>query len=163
MWTQAWPTLQIDQLNRSLADLETLVRSSEPFDPASVQLSKFLVVRTCGYLEQVVEICCQSYLKSKSDPRSSSFGSSWFGRGTNPWPDALVTLVGRFDQEWADQLSCLMDQDDELLKRELAYLVDRRNKISHGLSEGVGMRKALDLVPRARVVSGWFVDKFDPR
>jgi hypothetical protein len=41
-------------------------------------------------------------------------------------------------------------------------LVDRRNQIAHGLSEGVGIRKALDLKITACEVADWFILRFNP-
>jgi hypothetical protein len=143
--------------------LEELVNSQDPSEPASAELSRFLVIRTCGYVEQSVDECCRSYLKSKSDPRSASFGESWLGRGANPNPDSLIKLVKKFDRAWAEDFETLLSQEDELLKRELAYLVDKRNRISHGLNQSVGQRKALDLVPLSRQVTRWFITQFDPR
>lgn len=163
MWNVSWPSHALISLSNSLGSLEALVQSQDPSESVSAELSRFLVVRTCGFIEQSVEESCRSYLKSKSDPRSAAFGESWFGRGANPRPDSLVALVQRFDSEWAKELETLLNGHDELLRRELEFLVDKRNRISHGLNQGVGQRKALDLVPRAREVVKWFVDRFDPR
>lgn len=126
-------------------------------------MARFLVVRACGFLEQVIEECCRALATSKASPRISSFATSWLGRGFNPTPDRVVGLVRRFDSTWALELETLLGQDDELLARELSFLVDRRNKIAHGLSEGIGARKALDLVSASRAVADWFVQRFDPR
>jgi hypothetical protein len=157
--------LEIVNLRVSLNALERLVKDSNPTrgDDIDSALARFLVIRTCGYLEQVVDICCKSYLKSKSDLRSSSYGASWLGRGRNPSTDALVSLVRRFDGAWADELHQLLSDDDERLGRELDFLVDRRNKIAHGLNEGIGIRKALDLVEPAVTTGEWFITKMDPR
>jgi len=165
LWNSAWPSLEIVNLRVSLNALERLVKDSNPTrgDDIDSALARFLVIRTCGYLEQVVDICCKSYLKSKSDLRSSSYGASWLGRGRNPSTDALVSLVRRFDGAWADELHQLLSDDDERLGRELDFLVDRRNKIAHGLNEGIGIRKALDLVEPAVTTGEWFITKMDPR
>ncbi len=150
---------------RSLEALELLVRSAnaDRGDDVNSALARFLVIRTCGCIEQVVEECSKAYLKSKSDTRSASFGSSWFGRGRNPSRDALVSLARRFDPKWGDELEDLLNANDELLGRELAFLVDRRNKIAHGLNEGTGVRKALDLVSTANEIANWFIVTMDPR
>ena len=161
----AWPTLEIQNLEKSLTGLHDLVnaqaRSAE--DEVLRALSRFLIIRSCGFLEQVSEECCRAYLASKADPRSSGFGGSWLGRGRNPSPGNLVELVRRFDAAWADELEDRFNQDDERLRREVSFLVDRRNKIAHGLSEGVGVRKAMDLVLVAIEVTEWFILRLDPR
>jgi hypothetical protein len=165
VWTGAWPPLEIDQLDNSLKLVEALVRSPERDRPDEVTaaLARFLVVRTCGYLEQVIEVCCRSLIISKSAPVIASFGGSWLGRGTNPAPEKLAALAGRFSSAWADELDELLNKDDQRLRREIALLVDRRNKIAHGLSEGIGSRKALDLLDPAREVADWFILRLDPR
>ena len=165
MWTGAWPSLEITNLARSLNDLGTLVRASnrERGEDVDAALARFLVVRTCGYIEQVVDECCKAYIRSRSDPRCAAFGASWFGRGRNPNNEALVSLVRRFDSGWATDLENLMNENDEFIARELAFLVDRRNKIAHGLNEGVGIVRALNLMSTAELVTTWFVTTMDPR
>lgn len=161
---ESWPTRQMLNLDRSFKELERLVKdlpvSEEPEKAAA--LSRFLVVRTCGFLEQMVEKSCVAYLESKSDFRSASFSKSWFGSGANPTPVKLIKLVSKFDPTWSSELEDLFKSDDELLLREISFLVDRRNKIAHGVNEAVGMKKALDLVGHARVVASWFTEKFRP-
>lgn len=70
--------------------------------------------------------------------------------------------MGRFDDAWADELNDLLNDNDEYLKRELEFLVDRRNKIAHGLSEGITVRKAIILFDAAQDISDWFVAQFRP-
>lgn len=161
----AWPSLEIHNLERSLAGLHDLVEAhARTADDDVVQeLSRFLVVRSCGFLEQVTEQCCRAYLGSKSDPRSAGFGGSWLGRGRNPSPSQLVELVRRFDAQWGAELEDELNADDERLRREIGFLVDRRNKIAHGLSEGIGAGKAMELALVAMEVTDWFIRRLDPR
>lgn len=164
MWHESWPSREIQNLNRALGLLECLVKDQASADDPDVAsaLAKFLLVRTCGHVEQIVEQCCRAYLQSKSEARVASFGENWLGRGANPRPEKLINLVQRFDVVWSQELSELLHDNDELLSRELSFLVDRRNRIAHGLNEGVGVRKALDLVAPAIEVSEWFILRFDP-
>ena len=126
-------------------------------------LSRFLVIRACGFLEQILEECSRAYFLSKSERRVYSFGVSWLGRGMNPSPERLISFVNRLDPAWASELREMLDADDQHLSRELSLLVDRRNKIAHGLSEGIGARKALDLVSAVTETASWFILRFDPR
>ncbi len=155
MWKEAWPSLRITHLEVSLAALEAVLqrvaRSTD--DDSTGALARFLVVRSCGFLEQVTEECCRSYLLSKSEARAAAFGGSWLGQGRGAHPDNLVGLVSKFDSQWAEELTNLFENNDQELRREISLLVDRRNKIAHGLSEGVGTRKALDLAQYARLVT----------
>jgi len=142
----------------------SLVQNPPPDQPDEVSraLARFLVVRTCGYIEQVVDRSCVAYIQSKSSAKVTSFGHSYFGRGANPSPDKLIAVVRRFDAGWATDLETTFNADDHRLSREVSFLVDRRNKIAHGLSESLGATKALSLVPVAHEVAKWFLDTFDP-
>jgi hypothetical protein len=165
LWKEAWPSLRISSLEDSLSALEALVRrvGKSTDDESAGALTRFLVVRSCGFLEQVTEECCRSYLLSKAEKRAAGFGGSWLGQGRGPHPEQLMALAGRFDSQWADELRQLLDDNDQKLRREVSFLVDRRNKIAHGLSDGLGTRKALDLSQHAREVADWFILRLDPR
>ena len=164
-WTGAWPSLEIVNLRDALNNVVKLVDRPTHGQPDDVSraLSRFLVVRACGFLEQVAEECCRSFIDSTTIPQVSAYGASWLGRGASPTPDHLVALVRRFDGTWADSLDAFLRTNDELLWREIAFLVDRRNRIAHGLSEGITGRKALDLAEYSAQVADWFVNRFDPR
>lgn len=56
----------------------------------------------------------------------------------------------------------MLAEQDELLHRELSFLLDRRNKIAHGHSEGITVRKALDLKRVAVQIADWFILRFNP-
>lgn len=165
MWSGAWPSLAISNFDTALTGAEILVVSPPSGQPDEVTraLTRYLVVRTCGFLETVVDECCIAFIGSKSSPAVAAYGASWLGRGANPTPGRLVGLVGRFDGAWATELQSLFDADDERLKREVAFLVDRRNKIAHGQGEGISGRRALDLAASAREVTDWFIRRLDPR
>lgn len=164
MGTMAWPSLHIVNLERALDDLEHLVDAPPHDQPDEISraMARFLVVRTCGFIEQVIEESCRAYMISKATPAVARFGSSWLGRGMNPSPERMIALVNRFDTVWGTELEDLLKADDEFLARELAFLVDRRNKIAHGLNEGIGARKALDLKSAAVSVTDWFILRFNP-
>ena len=165
MWTEAWPSLTIVNMKRSLRTVVALVEHPQPAWPDEVTsaLARFLVIRSCGYLELVVDEACKAYMVSKSTRQVSSFGASWLGHGGNPSPGHLVSLVRRFDSAWAAELQAFFDADDEALKREISFLVDRRNKMAHGASENTGTAKALELTVHAQSVADWFIRRFDPR
>ncbi|MEV6644540.1 HEPN domain-containing protein [Amycolatopsis sp. NPDC051371] len=165
MWSTAWPSLVIVNHRKTLSAVEVLVQkpASDQADEVGNALSRFLVVRACGYLEAVTEECCGAYTESKSSPKVALYARSWLGKGRNPWPSALIELVQRFDQDWASELSGFLAEDDDYRKRELSSMVDKRNRIAHGAGEGVTATKALTLTKVAVEVAQWFVTRFDPR
>lgn len=165
MWDGAWPSLTIMNYRRTLDGVRAMVESPFPDQPDEITraLSRFLVVRACGYLEVVADECCASYARSKSSSRVADYSRSWLGRGRNPSPGSLIDLVRRFGQDWAEELAEVLTKDDEYMKRELSSLVDRRNKIAHGAGEGITASKALALTKVAEEIADWFVARLDPR
>lgn len=159
-----WQAVEIHRYRQSLGELYQLVRVPEHDRPDAVNaaISRFLVVRTCGYLEQAVDLSIRAYIESKSHPTVSAYGHSWLGSGMNPSPDKLLRLVRRFSAEWENELKHLLDDDDEFLKREISFLVNRRNLIAHGQSETVGAVKSMALHDAALRVAQWFIERFDP-
>ncbi|WP_285663342.1 HEPN domain-containing protein [Actinorhabdospora filicis] len=127
-----------------------------------VWLTRFFVVRICGYLEQVVYEVTREHVRQKSGGRIQDFSLTWLEKTRNPSKANLLDLVRRFGVDLWEDLSRLLDSNDEELSRELAFLVDRRNKIAHGLNEGVTESKALALKGAAERVAAWFIDALKP-
>ena len=155
----------ITNFQRSIDESRQLVEHPAPdqSDEVTQALSRFLVVRTCGFLERVTIECSAAYVRSKSSPRVAAYGASWLEGGRNPSPDHLIELVGRFDSAWGSELRALLDDDDQRLRREISFLIDRRNKVAHGMAEGINARKALDLLAITLEVTDWFIRRLDPR
>jgi hypothetical protein len=162
---QTWPSLRLSNLERSLARVAILVEhpSQDEADDVTRALSRFLVIRTCGHLERTAQECCRAYVENKSFGRVKDFSHSWLKRFDNPTPDRLLELVGRFDNSLKGELEALFDENDGELRREIGLLIDKRNAIAHGENEGIGSRKALDLLNYSRAVTDWFIRNFDPR
>lgn len=159
-----WPPLEVTQLHQKLHALAEMIQDLMRRDEEEVanELARLLVVRSCGYLEQAIEICTREHLTARAAPTARSFAASWLGKGANPHPDFLIKYANRFDASWGEEIEHMLWADDELLKREISFLVNRRNKISHGASEGVGVRKALNLLEYADQLSDWFIEKLNP-
>jgi hypothetical protein len=160
-----WPTSSVLNLKSSLDELAEIVDEVSREGDADREvawLAKLLVVRSCGYLEQVMLDVGRELTQAKSGGRVRSFSLSWFPSHRNPSPDHLLEWVGRFDPAWSFELREILEAEDEKIHRELALLVDRRNRISHGLNEGIGVRKALDLNETAVTIADWFVLRFNP-
>jgi hypothetical protein len=74
----------------------------------------------------------------------------------------LIEKISWVDSEWGEELSAYLRQDDEYLWRELNFLVDRRNKIAHGQSLGLGTVKAGALAAVSLIIGDWIAQRFDP-
>lgn len=160
-----WPSLRLGNLERSLSRVAALVEHPSPgeTDDVTRALSRFLIIRTCGHLERTVQECCRAYVENKSFGRVKGFSHSWLKRFDNPTPDRLLELVGRFDPSLKGELESLFEENDGELRREISLLIEKRNAIAHGENEGIGSRKALDLLDYSKTVTDWFIRNFDPR
>jgi hypothetical protein len=160
-----WPPLQVTAVWQKLEELGALLQDQlrkSDSDLVAGQLARLLVIRSCGYLEQVVFEVARAFVFERSGGRVRTFAHTWIPEGRNPSPSFLVEWVGRFDASMATELEQILAADDERLSRELYFLVDRRNRIAHGLNEGVTPRKALDLKNISNEVADWFILKFNP-
>jgi hypothetical protein len=161
----AWPSRRLMNLDRGLRRVAQLVEhpAAGESDEVTRALARFLIVRTCGHLELTVHECCLTYVRSKSFGRIKDFSESWLKRVENPTPDRLLELVGRFDLSLKADLLELFERNDGELRREISFLVGKRNTVAHGESEGIGPRKALDLLDYSKLLTDWFILSFDPR
>jgi hypothetical protein len=160
---QIWPPWEVTSLKYKLDDLASLVDNPSAFDPDVLPwMSRMLVVRSSGFVEQTAREVCRAHVKTKSGGLVRTFAMSWLEQSKNPSPDNLCDLVGRFDRSYQDDFMDLLEHDDQRIRRELAFMVDRRNRIAHGLNESVTRDKALLLCSVAIEVSDWFVLRFNP-
>lgn len=159
-----WPPAELLRSKNALDQLTEAVAERPPHrtDDEHIWLTRFLLMRICGYLEQVTYETARSYVQAKSGGLVRSFAMSWLTRTRNPSSDNLMTLVGRFDSTLVDDLKALLDADDQRLHRELSLLIDRRHKIAHGLNEGVTPSKALSLKADAEIIADWFFRNLKP-
>src|SRR5438034_3271720 len=122
----AWPPIQVSRLREALEELGSSVASMR--DPEVLPwLTRMLVVRSSGYIEQTSREVFWGYIDTRSGGLVRTFGQSWLAKSRNPSPDNLLEMIGRFDYNLRSELEELLEFDDQRLRRELAYLVDRRN------------------------------------
>ena len=157
----AWPPIQVSRLREALEELTSKVTSMRDVETLP-WLTRMLVVRSSGYIEQTSREVFYEYMGTRSGGFVRAFGQSWLAKSRNPTPENLLEMVGRFDYNLRSELEELLEHDDQRLRRELSYLVDRRNHIAHGLSEGINRDKALSLKDVALELSDWLVLKFNP-
>ncbi len=144
--------------------MRTVERAVADRAPAEVLswLARLLVVRTSGCLERSTHEIVRGFIAGKSGGQVRTFAHSWLERSRNPSPEALVSILGRFDMNLQRDFEQLLDEDDQRLRRDLSFLVSRRNAIAHGLNEGVGLQRALALVPPVLDVVDWFILRMNP-
>jgi hypothetical protein len=157
----SWPPYAVNRLRDALKELGDVVTVTNDVDTLP-WLTRMLVVRSSGYVEQTCREVFWGYIDSRAGGLVKAFGHSWIEKSRNPSPDSLLSMIGRFDLNLKDEFNELLEMDDQRLRRELGVLVARRNHIAHGLSEGINREKALILKDIAIEVSDWLVLKFNP-
>ena len=159
-----WPPRELQLLEQKLDELAKLTGDFKGgmTEETRSWLARLLVVRSCGYLEQVVNIVFRSYIGEKSGGLVRSFAHSWLERSRNPSVPNLINSLGRFDNDLQNEFQQLIDADDQRLSRELAFLVDRRHKIAHGLNESINPGKALALTEISKELADWFILRMNP-
>lgn len=157
----SWPPYQVKRLRDALEELAATVQGTR--EPEVLQwLTRMLVVRASGYIEQTAREVFWGYVDERAGGLVKAFGHSWLDRSRNPSPENLLDIIGRFDQALRVEFDQLLDADDQKLRRELAFLVDRRNRIAHGLSESINRDRALLLKDVALEISDWLIMRFNP-
>lgn len=161
---EKWPPFEVTSLSHNLSTLRTVTLDEEKSLEPEIRswLARLLVVRSAGYIEQAVSECCRGHVRARGGGWVQSFAHSWLERTKNPNPENLTALIGRFDQAAAEEFDQFLRADDEALYRDLSSLIDKRNRIAHGLNEGVRPDRALDLADAADSIVDWFILRFNP-
>jgi len=162
--TEVWPPWEVTSLERRLDELRDAVaeRPKTRSDDEQIWLTRFLVLRACGYLEQAVHETLRGYLNQKSSGMVRAFTLSWIERSRNPTPANLLGMVGRLDANLLQQLTDFLEGDEKRIENELHLLIGRRHQIAHGLNEGLGSKKALEMVDTTKEVAAWFIRALNP-
>ncbi|MBS9535456.1 hypothetical protein KIH27_17870 [Mycobacterium sp. M1] len=162
--TSAWPPLGIRSLEVQLNTLTEAVRNppGSRTDDEHIWLTRFLLLRAFGYLEQVFFECYREHIWHKSYGTVRNFSSSYLSKSQNPTVDNLLNALGRLDLSLRQEFEDWIDEDDQSLRRALSFAVDRRHKIAHGHNEGVGEKRVLELVSILESVADWIIRKLNP-
>lgn len=142
-----WPTWQLVDSRQKLCELRESLEQlpRDVSEDVQTHLSRFLVIRACGHIEYSLDQATSSFVARKASPDVHKYIEASLFRGQNPAPGRLIEKMSRFSNQWGAQLTEKLDENDGLLRRELEFLVDRRNRIAHGQSEGISRSKALML------------------
>lgn len=160
---QIWPPWDVTSSQKNLETLRDLVDNptgiaAEPLG----WLSRLLVIRSCGHLEQVVMECARGYVSAKSGGPVQAFGLTWLEKSRNPSAKTLGELAARFDPKWQVQFDALLAENDCRLSDDLGHLVTFRNRIAHGENQGVNRERSLRLSAAADEIADWWINTFNP-
>lgn len=159
-----WPPPDLLSLERSLDELAESVRERPGHRTVDEQvwLVRFLVVRSCGYLEQVMHRCAMGHLQEMSYGTARSYSLSWLSRSINPSVENIRTTLGRFDTGFVEEFELMLSEGNGELSNDLGALITKRHAIAHGESDGLGDRRALDLYEMAKKLADWMIRRLSP-
>lgn len=159
-----WPPPDLRRLERALDELAGSVRQrpTHRTDDEQVWLVRFLVVRSCGYLEQVMQLCAMGHLQETSYGTARSYSLSWLSRSINPSVENIRTTLGRFDAKFVEEFETMLSDGDGELANDLGALITKRHAIAHGENEGLGDRRALDLYEMSKQLADWMIRRLNP-
>lgn len=157
-----WPTREVRIARQEFNNL--IQRADERFraDPSDDVFARFLLIRSSGYLEYGFETTLCGWAAQQASPRVAGFVKSSFGKGRNPSPEKLGDVLGRFDRQLRSRFESHIAMDDGHVEREINWMIDRRNKIVHGLSENVGSTKALNVARICFSLVDWLIEDLRP-
>lgn len=121
-------------------------------------LRKYLCIRFAGFLEQVTHTVLTEYLSQKSSGPILAFSKSHFKRAPNLKVQALLDLIGRFDDEKRGQLVVFLDQENR--KAVLDDLLEVRNDVAHGKVAGGRKLDPLRYFEVCEALYVWLVGAF---
>jgi len=163
MGAKSWPPWEVKRSEQTLDILFELIKQPESDrEETTSWLTRLLVVRLCGHLEQTVLHCTRQYVVEKSGGMVQSFSLSWLERSRNPSSGALESHIRRFDEKLANDFAQFLDYDGRRLADELNYLVTARNRIAHGENEGLRRDRAIRLESATKEICDWWILTFNP-
>ena len=162
----AWPPKSLALLESGLIDLRDAVANDDRYSQLTVDeriwLTRFLVVRATGYLEQVFFDCTKEHLRAVSRGSAQAFALSFMERSQNPSPDNLKNTLRRLDVDLSAQLTEYLDERGKERRESLKALVNARHSAAHGLNESVQRERALEWTVLAFELADWLIRRLDP-
>ncbi len=159
-----WPPPELRHLEQSLDELADSVEEHPEYRSVDEQiwLVRFLVIRSCGYLEQVVHHCAIGHLRASSHGTARSYSLSWLARSINPSVENIRNTLGRFDAHFVEEFDEMLAEGRGELANDLGALIAKRHAIAHGENEGLGTARALDLYVMSKQLADWIIRRLNP-
>jgi hypothetical protein len=151
---------EIKRLRENLEDLYVRADPRSIPDPEiASDLGRYLCIRVSGYLEQATSVIMRDYCHKNSGGNVQQFAISWLERMPNMSSDALLKLVGRFNETWEKELENFLSQEER--KGSLNALIKIRNNVAHGIPQGLSRENAWSYYRVAEEIIEWLLDHFD--
>lgn len=157
-----WPPQAVSQKRVEQRQLYQVVENFDGPSEVQIALSRFLVIRTAGYVESVRDELASAHAERTAAPRVHHRVRQSLSSGLGVKPKQLEDFLGSFDREWRSTFSNRIDAGDMRLRNNLGALVSDRGKIAHGHGEQVTIRKALTWADSAEEIVEMLITIMDP-
>ena len=160
----AWPPVSVVQRKIDLKDTISVLKNlpTDASDALTTALSRYLVIRSAGYIEAVRDDVADLYSGTKSSEEITRRIRHSLRKGQGVTPIQLLDFVKSYSANWYNELDQLLCDEDNELKDSLGALVSARKKVAHGDGEQVTASKALKWSTTALTIASWLVQRFDP-
>lgn len=128
---------RLNLLEKNLDKLFNEVSGLDEGDIHKAHLSRYLCVRTSGYLESVIRNLIVNYCDGTSPREIENYLSLKIKYITNLEYKKVVSLLAEFSSEWKDQFESIVTDEQ---KSSLNSVVSNRNSIAHGNTDSITFR-----------------------
>ena len=112
--------------------LKPYTKLNDVDEEATSALVSYLCLRTSGYLETSVMMIIREYVEEMTReelPYIANYLSDRLDFTFNPWPSAVLELLGKFNVDWKDKIKF---ETRGNISEQVEAIVLNRNKIAHG-------------------------------
>jgi hypothetical protein len=140
---------------------QTFARMPSSSDDPEIQadFARYLIVLTCGFLENSIEAIILDFTKRRSGGEVASYVEQQLKLWTNPNCEKIKTLLGTFKSSWRDQLEVYLVDEK---KDSVNGLVALRHRIAHGDHVGTTLSQAKGYYNNIKDVVEFIVGIVDP-
>jgi len=139
---------KLQQQEKKLDKLFLLVKSIED-DEAKSLLSKFLCVRTSGFIESSVKNLVNEFSNGTSPKQIQKYVSHKIKYATNLYPARIAELLGAFDTDWKKNFESQITDEQ---KAALNSIISNRNNIAHGENDAINFTSMESFYTHAKEV-----------
>jgi hypothetical protein len=168
-WPHALNAAQYQDLSVTYNNVvEVQRRRRQPSDPVeeawldaiAVDLSRYLVVRSAGFLEEVRDEAAADFTHRSSSPKVLAYVRTTIGKGGGVSPGQLGTFMTNFDVDMGKSINDALNDGNGILSSRLGSLVKSRKQIAHGQGDNVNESRALVGCETAVTVADLVVQAF---
>lgn len=141
---------RINLLERNLDKLFIEVSKLDEGDINKAHLSRYLCVRTSGYLESVIRNLIVNYCDGTSPREIENYLTTRTKYITNLEYRKILSLLAEFSTDWKDTFELKVNDEQ---RSSLNSVVSNRNSIAHGNTDSITFRNMKEYYSHVKEVA----------